>query len=370
MIGPADDYPIHQTHEPVRYVATSDRRFYDRYFFTGHNCEDDFFFMMGLGTYPNLGVVDAFGSIAVDGQQYTIRASREMGGDRMYLEGIGPLGLEVKEGMRKLRIWCEPNDSPLHFDLEWNAAIEAFAEPTTLNRVQNRVVEHYTRLIQTGSWTGTIQIGDRKITLSPDKCLGARDRSWGVRSIGLEREPKGIAQAKDEQKKRTTLWVWTPMQFPSRTIHLNVAEFPNEERNVDSVLEMPNLGSESEQEVHLSGITHDLKFDPETRDLLEGSSVSFLEADGSRRHVKLFPLCRGFLRAGTGYGGPDIWRHGKYMGESWSDHVSFDISDPAVTAKIGPSHVLCRMEADNGEIGYGTFETQVYGAYPRYGFHE
>ena len=30
MISPADDFLIHQTHEPVRHVHTSDRRFYDR----------------------------------------------------------------------------------------------------------------------------------------------------------------------------------------------------------------------------------------------------------------------------------------------------------------------------------------------------
>ena len=38
------------------------------------------------------------------------------------------------------------------------------------------------------------------------------------------------------------------------------------------------------------------------------------------------------------------------------------------TARIGPTHVLCRMTMDNGDIGYGTFETQVFGAYPRYSF--
>lgn len=32
MISPADDFLIHQTPEPILHVATSDRRFYDRYF--------------------------------------------------------------------------------------------------------------------------------------------------------------------------------------------------------------------------------------------------------------------------------------------------------------------------------------------------
>ncbi|MGH8595619.1 MAG: hypothetical protein ACREXT_03050, partial [Gammaproteobacteria bacterium] len=64
MLGPADDYLIHQTHEPLRLVQTSDRRFYDRYFFTGHRCDDQLFFMLGMGCYPNLGVIDAFASVA------------------------------------------------------------------------------------------------------------------------------------------------------------------------------------------------------------------------------------------------------------------------------------------------------------------
>jgi hypothetical protein len=57
-----------------------------------------------------------------------------------------------------------------------------------------------------------------------------------------------------------------------------------------------------------------------------------------------------------------------YMGNDWMSTVSYDITRPEVTAKIGPTHVLCRMTMDDGQIGYGTFETQVFGAYPRYGF--
>jgi hypothetical protein len=30
--------------------------------------------------------------------------------------------------------------------------------------------------------------------------------------------------------------------------------------------------------------------------------------------------------------------------------------------------VVSRMELDGGDVGYGTFETQVFGAFPRYGF--
>ena len=150
MIGPVDDFLIHQTHEPVRHVATSDRRFYDRYFFTGHACNEDLFFMIGMGSYPNLGVVDAFGSVALGGIQYTTRASRELGNDRMNTAAVGPFSVEVVEGLRKLHLRCDAPDQAVRFDLEWNGAVPAFEEPPILQRVMGRVMEQATRLIQTG----------------------------------------------------------------------------------------------------------------------------------------------------------------------------------------------------------------------------
>lgn len=372
MIGPADDFLIHQTHEPVRFAASSDRRFYDRYFFTGHRCSDELFFMIGIGAYPNLGVIDAFGSVAIGTNQLTTRGSRELGHDRLNTSAIGPFRVEVMEGLRRLRVQCEPRkDQAVHFDLEWNAAVPAFEEPPILQRVMGRVVEQATRLIQTGTWTGYISCDGQRIELDPKTAWGARDRSWGVRSIGLEREPAGIQQAKGANKSRTSLWIWSPMQFADHTIHFSIAEYADGKREIETVRRMgnwPSDGSPPPIEEMLEGAEHDLRFDPISREMLDGSSISFLEPDGTRRHVRLTPLRRAYLRAGTGYGGPDPWRHGKYMGENWVDSVHYDLADEALTAKIGPTHVLCRMEMDDGRIGYGTFETQVYGAYPRYGF--
>ena len=36
MLSKGDDYPIHQTSEPIAYAGT-DRNFYDRYFFNGYS---------------------------------------------------------------------------------------------------------------------------------------------------------------------------------------------------------------------------------------------------------------------------------------------------------------------------------------------
>ncbi|MFT5032940.1 MAG: hypothetical protein ACI9OO_000871, partial [Bacteroidia bacterium] len=59
MLSPMDDYPLHQTSDVIRFVGSSDRNFYDRYYFNLHSSSDDLFMVMGMGQYPTLGVQDA-----------------------------------------------------------------------------------------------------------------------------------------------------------------------------------------------------------------------------------------------------------------------------------------------------------------------
>ena len=56
----ADDFPIHQTSEPIAYAGT-DRNFYDRYFFNGYSAEQGStaFFAAAMGFYPHLNIADA-----------------------------------------------------------------------------------------------------------------------------------------------------------------------------------------------------------------------------------------------------------------------------------------------------------------------
>ena len=60
MLTNLDDFPIHQTSEPMRHAATSDRNFYDRDYVNVFSKNGDYMFIVGLGCYVNLGVMDAF----------------------------------------------------------------------------------------------------------------------------------------------------------------------------------------------------------------------------------------------------------------------------------------------------------------------
>ncbi len=56
MLSKFDDYPIHQTAEPVAVRVTGDRNAYDRYWFNGYGEQGEFYFGIAMGLYPSLGV--------------------------------------------------------------------------------------------------------------------------------------------------------------------------------------------------------------------------------------------------------------------------------------------------------------------------
>ena len=73
MVGPLDEYPIHQLPLPVAWAGPSDRNFYDRCYLNAHDRTGEVFLVTGLGVYPNLGVIDAFACVRRGDLQHSVR---------------------------------------------------------------------------------------------------------------------------------------------------------------------------------------------------------------------------------------------------------------------------------------------------------
>ena len=73
---------------------TSDRNFYDRYYFNCHAGNGELMLVAGMGQYPNLGVADAFAVVNDGSVHRVVRASRELGSDRGDVS-VGPFRIEV-----------------------------------------------------------------------------------------------------------------------------------------------------------------------------------------------------------------------------------------------------------------------------------
>ena len=159
-LSSCDDYPVHQAAEFIAHPATSDRNFYDRYYFNMHPCDDDWFAIFGFGQYPNLGVVDAFLDVRLGGSQHIVRSSAPLV-DRGDIS-VGPFRIEVIEPLRKLRVVVEPTEDHAHMDVTWEGHIPAVEEPRQYLRSKGKVVFDTQRLAQTGTWSGRLSVGGQR----------------------------------------------------------------------------------------------------------------------------------------------------------------------------------------------------------------
>ena len=62
MLGPMDEYPVHQVPQPIAWPGSSDRNFYDRSYFNAHDRTGDIFVISGIGQATAGFVVDRFGA--------------------------------------------------------------------------------------------------------------------------------------------------------------------------------------------------------------------------------------------------------------------------------------------------------------------
>ena len=151
MISDFDDYPIHQTPEPVAQPSTTDCNFYDRYWFNGICEQEGLVFAMTLGLYPNRRVMDAAFSVVINGVQHSFHASRlaPLARNRTV---VGPFRLEVVEPMKKIHAVLEPNETGISCDLTFTTRTAPVEEPRSLMRRQDRIIMDTSRFAQFGRW--------------------------------------------------------------------------------------------------------------------------------------------------------------------------------------------------------------------------
>ena len=116
MLSKFDDYPIHQTPDPLATPASSDKDVYERYWFNCYSTAGDMYLGIGTAHYPHLGIRDCGISIAIDGVQHAFHASCRAEGDPADQQ-VGPFRIEILEPMRSCRIVLEENETDFSCDL-------------------------------------------------------------------------------------------------------------------------------------------------------------------------------------------------------------------------------------------------------------
>ncbi len=369
MLSRFDDYPIHQTPEPVAVLATADRNAYDRYWFNGYADDGSFYFGIGMGLYPNLGILDCGFSIVDPEEQHSFHASRRRPADPTDLN-VGPFRIDVIEPMRRMRVVIDDNQTGIACDLTFTARTACIEEGRqTLRARGGKLIMDSTRFAQFGRWQGEIRYGRRSVRVDREHVLGTKDRSWGVRPVG-DPDPGGAPLTEIPG----VYFLWSPVHWANRCTHLGIFEEPSGHAwHMDGAIvpayEDPALIPSVEDPAieYMSRVERKITYVPGTRRAARAETV-LVGKDGRRHEISLEPLLC-FRMKGIGYMNFD-WGHGRWKGdlavggESWRNA---DL-DPM---GIDNLHVQQVMRARMGdEQGIGVLEQLCIGPHAPSGFEQ
>lgn len=360
MLTKADDYPIHQTPEPIAFSGT-DRNFYDRYFFNGYDLGGDVFFAAAMGIYPHLNIIDASFCLVYNGVQKNIHASRFLNMERLDTQ-VGPIRVEIVKPLEVLRLHVNDAEHGIKAELTFHCRTQPLKEPRFTYREGPRTLMDITRLTQNGTYEGWIETGGEKLIVTRDKYFGTRDRSWGVRPIG-QSDPQALAPARLPQ----FYWLWAPLNFEDRIslYHLN-DDAHGRAWNTNAVI-CKTGGAEPEEMLKcrseidfISGSRH-----------AQGARLFFTHENGQETRIDLTPHWN-FSMMGLGYGNPE-WGHGMNKGDYASGYDEFALADiksyfpPHLHIQAFVSAVMHLPDGTNRK-GAGVLEQLIVGPHAPSGF--
>lgn len=352
MLTKGDDYPIHQTPEPIAY-AGSDRNFYDRYFFNAYAPDGSAFVAVAYGVYPALSVADAHIAVVKDGKESCLHASRILGYERMDLS-VGPIAIDILEPLQRLKVTVAKTDG-IAGEIVFEGRAFPIEEPRFVKRNGPRLFMDYTRLTQNVRVSGWVEVDGQRLDLSG--WVGTRDRSWGIRPVGAP-----DSQATPGAGIAGFFWQWTPLNFEDRSVYFHINADPDGKPwNTRAVILPDGAGPHGGFETEAATMATDLI--PGTRHARGG--VLTIPMDQGEATVKIEPMAT-FLMRGIGYGGD--WRHGALKGElavarEDLDCANFDTSDMGNLHIQAISKATLREPGRPEQVGVGVFEQLILGPY-------
>lgn len=369
MLSRFDDYPIHQTADPIFHTATSDRCHYDRYWYNAHARDGSFYFGVAMGRYPNLGVLDCALSLAIGGEQFCFHGSRRAPAEPSDTS-VGPFSIEILEPMGRHRVAIAPNDTGIECDLIFTPRTACIEEGRQTLRNERHVVMDATRLDQFGFWSGWIRYDGKELTVDGSTTFGLKDRSWGIRPVG-DAYTGGAPLA----EYQAVHFCWMPIHwedecslagwFEDETGHQWHTDqgFLPVYASMDAIPGTVDPAARTWQ----GAVDYQFDFHPGTRRAC-AASVTMNDRSGERMTVTLEPLMVHRMK-GLGYGHPK-WGHGKFLGELVFEGEHFKDSDLDPLA-LENLHIQQVVKATCGDrVGHGVLEQMHIGPHSGVGFSD
>lgn len=327
------------SHRPL----TGDPGWFDRFYMNVHSPSTDVTLSLGMGRYPQAGVIDGFASLVGPGGQRNFRASREATAGERRLEA-GPLSAEIVEPLRRWRLRLGDNETGFSYDFEFDGDVA----PIDAGHIERRsrktgALLDWSHFVQVGRVQGKLTVDGATRELTADSWFGLRDRSWGIRP-GAGAEPPKEAPSPTAGKHDWVLGRIGNQAFfyllsggGSRGPHLLGAG-------------LSGPGGESK----VTAVERVLDWDERGR--FRGARATLRTESGETLGLTAgAPAATIYLRGGL-YGG---WRglaQGMPRGSLVCEGERWATDNPAVVAEVaGLNDHLCRFESEKGS-GFGIYE--------------
>ncbi|NQZ99359.1 MAG: hypothetical protein HRU01_22860 [Myxococcales bacterium] len=373
MLTPMDDTLWHQLPTTFDHVATSDPRFFDRFWFASTDPAGSGTLQLTLGAYQNMNVMDG-GFVAIraaSGRQHNVRASRSL--RPRYETACGPLRVEVVEPLERFRLVVEPGDHDVAGELEWTGVLPPQEELPRFTRVRGRVVEESRRFDQIGECNGWLELAGERVSV--DHWWATRDHSWGVReNMGISEPETGPARA----PSAGTLFAFLFFSTKTHGGHVQLAQFAGRPNYFTA--EITSRERPAEDFVHLPEATLRVSFCDDARPRrFTSASFDARLPDGTAVAIETEALGLAIDMQGLGYSGgyADGRGLGIWRGDAHVEHDVWDVSHPAEVVRangetlrpihrIQPVRVSIRGGGLDGE-GTGSLTMIAEGELPQLG---
>jgi hypothetical protein len=192
MIGPADEFFVHQMVAPLAQVNSASPHWQDRFYFNFNDSEGRLAGILAMGFFPNTNIFQGILNLAVGDKLLCKNYFRPLGNDRLHVRA-GSLLINVAEPLHSWTIKLEEPALEVFLDLVFTGRTPPHEfERITFER-QGEIVWDQCHYTQAGVFTGRLAAGGRAL----ERRVGVRDRSWGIRNMG-----------------KIDFWVWLSANFP------------------------------------------------------------------------------------------------------------------------------------------------------------
>ncbi len=375
----ADEFFNHQIVNTFAAVASPERAWTEKAWFTLMRKDGSLQASFGLGKYANRNIVDGFAGVQIGTRQMTVRASRLLSSapDEM---GVGPLGYAVVKPLEAIRLILAENSAvPLRFELTFHANMPGFFENRDVVIHDGRAASDVIRFHQAGTVSGWIEIEGERHEVNPDEWYGFRDRSWGVREhVGLDPADlapvsgHGVSGGNKAGSAFHFNWLVSKIDRADGSSY-DLAYYFRDFGGEGPPAYFSGYINESDgRQIPILHLYPEIDYRASDRGAMRGTVTAIIAGRGKSVEERVFEIEAinpemGFRLLPGMYGEWKGQIHGSYKGEAFLDGETIeDVNNPAKLAETYRWQIRDRPVriTEGANSGYGDMESIILGDYP------